>query len=160
MIGVLGAAVLAAQTPAAAQDWWYFSVSGDIGDQQAFYIDLLSFRRVGDLVEVDQAREGEQADDQAILGSRLHIRYDCRARTSQVLRYRFMLADGGSYVADRAQDRPEPVGAGSVSEQGLLIACGEAQGIEQLDDLRVREQALLLFAERAEYLRANPDAPR
>jgi hypothetical protein len=159
-MALLLAGLLALQPAAAAQDWWYFSVAGDIGEQQAFYIDRSSISRSGDLVSVQEARQGERADAEDIIGARLHVRYDCRARTSQVLRYTFILTDGSGHIAARAQDRPQPVGPDSVSAGALAIACGEAEGLEQLGTLSISEQARLLFAERAAHLRANPDAPR
>jgi hypothetical protein len=158
---LLAAAFLSvAQAPAAAEDWWYFSLAGDIGDLAAFYTDRASIRRSGDLVSVEEAREGERADEQNIIGSRLLVRYDCRARTSQVLRYTFVLTDGSRRVAQRAQDRPVPAEPDSIAAKGLGIACGESEGLEQLGTLGIREQALLLFAERTAYVRAHPEENR
>jgi len=38
----------------------------------------------------------------------------------------------------------------------MQFACSEAEGLEQLGRIGVREQALLLFRERADYLAAHP----
>lgn len=144
-MSLLAAGLLAIQPIPASEDWWYFSVLGDVGGQQAFYIDLSSIRRAGDLVTVEEAREGERADEQGIVGARLLVRYDCRARTSQVLRYTFIQSDGQRWTATRAQDSAEIVGEESTSENSLKIACGETEGIEQLGRLGIRDQAMLLF---------------
>jgi acyl carrier protein phosphodiesterase len=159
IVAALLAAQAQAQTPATA-DWWYYNVLGDAGAQQAFYIDRASISRAGALAIVEEAREAERADEQNIIGARLRVRYDCSARTWQVLHYTFLLTDGRQHVASRAMTTPEPVEPGSISEDAMRIACGETEGIEQLRSLGIREQALLLFAERAEHLRTHPDARR
>ena len=159
LIGSLAAALLAmhGQSPPEAADWWYVSVADDPGDQQAFYVDRTSIRRTGDIAESEQAREGEVADEDGILGARLRVRYDCRARTSQVLIYRFLQSDGRLWTARRNQTQAEPVEPDSVNDALLKFSCGESEGIEQLGSLGIREQALLLFADRARYLREHPE---
>ena len=151
------ALLMAAQAPE-TEDWWYLTACCELGQQQAFYADRASIRRDGDMALVEEAREGERSDEQDIIGARLLVRYDCRSRTSQVMRYTFLLANGARWTAPRHQEQAEVVEAGSVKESTIRFACGEGDGLEQLGTLGIREQALLLFRDRAEHLRANPGA--
>lgn len=156
---LLATALALLPAPAAATDWWYLSVGGDPGEQAAAYADRDSRSRSGDRVTIREASEYERVTEGNV-SARLTVAYDCRARTAQIIDARFYGADGRERVRSRGDPAPHGIGAGSVYEATMRFACGEEEGLEQLGRLGIREQALLLFRERADYLAAHPEEAR
>jgi hypothetical protein len=154
----LVAALLALQAaPAARHDWWYVTVSGPAGDQNAHYGDRTSIRRTGNRVLMAEAREAETADDRGIISARLEMEYDCRARTGRIVTATRLAAGGRVVEQGNARETLHPITPDSVYDAMLRFACGDSGGLEQLGTLGIREQALLLFADRAAHLRNHPD---
>jgi hypothetical protein len=146
--------------PAAAADWWYLSVAGDPGDQAGFYADRESRRRSGDRVTIREATEYERVTEQGNLSARLLVVYDCRARTAQIVDASFHGTGGEEREHSRGDPAPHGIEGGSVYDATMRFACGEGEGLEQLGRLGLREHALQLFRERADFLAAHPQVSR
>jgi hypothetical protein len=152
---LIGLLVLLA-APASAEDWWYIGVAGDPGDQYAAYADRDSPQRTGDRVTIREASEYERVSQRGIVSGRFQTVYDCRARTAQIVDAIFYGLDGRERERSAGDPAPHGIVAGSIYEMKMQFACGETAGIEQLGRLGIREQALLLFHDRASYLATHP----
>jgi hypothetical protein len=143
--------------PALAEDWWYVGVAGGPGDQYAAYADRESRSRTGDRVSIFEGSEYERATQEGTVSGRFRTVNDCKARTAQIVDAVFFGPDGRE--RERSAGDPAPHGIGrSIYEMKMQFACGEAEGLERLGRLSTREQALLLFRERAEHLTAHSAA--
>ena len=142
--------------PASAEDWWYISVTGDPGDQYAAYADRDSRTRTGDRVTIRQGSEYERVSARGIVSGRFRTLYDCRARTTQIVEAIFYGPDGQERERSAGDPAPHGIDRDSVGDALIQFACGESEGLEQLGALGVREQALLLFRERGDYLASHP----
>lgn len=138
-------------------DWWYVVMSGEPGEMQAHYADRASIRRSGDHVTISEGREGETPDEQGIIASRMLMEYDCRARTGRIVTYVFIGAGDRVLGQGDAGETLHPMSPGSVYDSTMDFACGRAEGLEQLDQLGLREHALLLFRDYIEHLAARPE---
>jgi hypothetical protein len=149
-MSLLLASLLALQPVAGAgraADWWYVSASGGAADYDANYADRASIRRDGDHVFISEARESEHPGENGILGSRLQVEYDCRARTGRFVTVTFLGAEGILMENVDPRETLHPVEPGSVYEGLMDFACGDREGLERLGALGIREHALLLFRE-------------
>jgi hypothetical protein len=156
---LLASLLAALPAPAVAEDWWYVGVAGDPGDQYAAYADRESRNRTGDRVTISEASEYERVSQEGNASGRFRTVYDCRARTAQIVDAVFYGPDGRERERSAGDPAPHGVGQGSIYEMKMQFACGETEGVERLGRLGTREQALLLFRDRAAYLAAHP-APR
>jgi hypothetical protein len=154
-MNLLLAGLLAFQPAAGAADWWYVTAGGPLGDQDAHYSDRASIRRDGDHVFIDEARESETVAGNGVIGSRVQAEYDCRARTGRFVTVTFLGPSGIIVENVDPGETLHPVEPDSVYDSMMRFACGDEEGLERLGALGIREQALLLFAERAAHLRTE-----
>jgi hypothetical protein len=153
---LLAGSLALSAAPAAAEDWWYVGMTGDPGGQYAAYADRESRSRTGDSVTVREASEYERVSARGIVSGRFRTVYDCRARTAQIVDAVFYGPDGRERERSAGDPAPHGIEPGSVYEMKMQFACGETEGLERLGRLRIREQALLLFRDRTNYLAAHP----
>lgn len=116
--------VMAMQAAAAPSERWTPVASGC---NERLFVDLETAGRDGNYVLVWERLDFSRPEQDGIVRMLTRVRYDCRARTSDILYVRHLRADGsvvaGVEVADN-QRQVEPVDPDSLVAGAFRVVCG------------------------------------